>query len=94
MSSASTTLNIEQTMDSEITSGPPTEVERPSPPPDTALALRQATAGTIKKLQANGMKPTIIEDSESDEDAITKAREDLEDNVQNEQVMKSMQVCF
>ena len=85
------TLNIEQTMDGE-TSIPPTEVERPSPPPDTALALRQATAGTIKKLQANGMKPTIIEDSESDEDAITKAREDLEDNVQNEDVMKSMQV--
>ena len=46
-------------------------VERPSPPPDSALALRQGTAGSVKRLQANGMKPTIIEDSEtSDEDAI------------------------
>ena len=66
-------------------------VERPSPPPDTALALRQATASSVKRLQANGMKPTIIEDSESDEDAITKAREDVDDNAQNEEVMKSMQ---
>ena len=70
-----------------------TEVqERPSPPPDTAIALRQTTASSVKRLQANGMKPTIIEDSESDEDAITKAREDLEDNIQNDEVMKSMQV--
>ena len=46
-------------------------VERPSPPPDSAVALRQGTAGSVKRLQANGMKPTIIEDSEtSDEDAI------------------------
>ncbi len=44
--------------------------QRPSPPPDSALALRQGTAGSVKRLQANGMKPTIIEDSESDEDAI------------------------
>ena len=36
----------------------------------------------------NGMKPTIIEDSESDEDAIVKAREDVEDNLQNEKIMK------
>ena len=61
--------------------------ERQSPPPDTASALRQATA---KRLQTNGMKPTIIEDSESDEDAIVKAREDVEDNLQNEKIMKSM----
>ena len=74
-------------MDSEVSN----EVsERPSPPPDTALALRQATAGSVKRLQANGMKPTIIEDSESDEDAIVKAREDVEDNLQNEKIMKSM----
>ena len=32
------------------------------------------------------MKPTIVEDSESDEDAI----KDAEDNVQNEQVLKSL----
>merc|ERR1711953_1174271 len=46
--------------------------------------------GSVKRLQANGMKPTIIEDSESDEDAIVKAREDVEDNLQNEKIMKSM----
>ena len=29
-------------------------------------------------------------DSESDEDAIVKAREDVEENLQNEKIMKSM----
>lgn len=66
------------------------EVERPSPPPDSALALRQSTAGAVKRLQANGMKPTIIEDSESDEDAIINAKEDVEDNTNNEQVLDAM----
>ena len=55
----------------ETTTTDDTLMERPSPPPDSALALRQGTAGSVKRLQANGMKPTIIEDSEtSDEDAI------------------------
>ena len=48
-------------------------VEKVSPPPDSALALRQ-TASSVKRVQANGMKPTIIEDSESDEDAIVSAK--------------------
>lgn len=65
-------------------------IERPSPPPDSALALRQPTAGAVKRLQANGMKPTIIEDSESDEDAIINAKEDVEDNTNNQQVMEAM----
>merc|ERR1712141_325837 len=49
-----------------------------SPPPDSALALRQGTAGSVKRIQANGMKPTIIEDSESDEDAIVTAKDSKE----------------
>ena len=57
--------------ETDSTTEVPDLVERPSPPPDSALALRQGTAGSVKRLQANGMKPTIIEDSEtSDEDAI------------------------
>merc|ERR1712018_1073354 len=49
-----------------------------SPPPDSALALRQVTAGSVKRIQANGMKPTIIEDSESDEDVIVTAKDSKE----------------
>ena len=64
------------------------EVERPSPPPDSAVALRQGTASSIKRLQANGMKPTIIEDSESDEDAIISAKDT--DIVDNDNEMKPM----
>ena len=57
--------------ETDSTTEVPDLVEHPSPPPDSALALRQGTAGSVKRLQANGMKPTIIEDSEtSDEDAI------------------------
>ncbi len=32
------------------------------------------------RLQTNGMKPTIIEDSESDEDAIVNVNNDNDDN--------------
>ena len=39
----------------------PAILEAISPPPDSALALRQGTASSIKsRVQANGMKPTII----------------------------------
>ena len=34
--------------------------------------------GSVKRIQANGMKPTIIEDSESDEDAIVTAKDSKE----------------
>lgn len=76
--------------ETDSTTEVPDLVERPSPPPDSALALRQGTAGSVKRLQANGMKPTIIEDSEtSDEDAIISAKDDaVDDNVDNEEFLK------
>ena len=38
----------------------------------------QLFLGSVKRIQANGMKPTIIEDSESDEDAIVTAKDSKE----------------
>ena len=65
-----------------------TEVEsRISPPPDSAELLgRTGTASSIKRIQTNGMKPTIIEDSESDEDAIMSAKDNDEIEQNGDQV--------
>ena len=46
--------------------------------PVICSVFNQLFLGSVKRIQANGMKPTIIEDSESDEDAIVTAKDSKE----------------
>ena len=46
--------------------------------PVICSVFNQHFLGSVKRIQANGMKPTIIEDSESDEDAIVTAKDSKE----------------
>lgn len=45
-----------------------------SPSPGTTMAVRTSTAGSMKRLQPASMQPTLLEDTESDEDAIVSVK--------------------